>query len=92
MIHNKKQFCLNNIIKNLIIIKTINKKEKKYIERIIIIIIFSIFCYYYGKYFYKNKIEPELKLELGENDDLCSICLEKKNSWIFSLRTYMSLL
>ena len=30
------------------------------------------------KYFYKNKIEPELKLELGENDDLCSICLEKK--------------
>ena len=73
------------------------KKEKEYIERIIIIIIFSILAYYCVKYFYKNKIEnkniePEQKLELGEKD-LCSICLDKKkNSWIFSLRTYMSLL
>jgi hypothetical protein len=69
---NKTILCVNTQVEKEL-------KEKKYIERIIIIIIFSIFCYYCGKYFYKNKIEPKPKLELGEKD-LCSICLDKKKT------------
>ena len=85
---NKTILCVNTQVEKELKEKddeiTTLKKEKKYIERIFIIfifiiIIFSIFGYYCIKYFYKNKIEPEPKLELGETD-LCSICLDKKKT------------